>query len=78
MAVLAAHLILIPYTWCSVNPARSFGSAVVYGLWGNHWIWWVSPIIAAVAGKYFPCFVSGDYRQLLVGVVVHGRHREET
>jgi aquaporin PIP len=40
LAVLSAHLFLIPVDGCSINPARSFGSAVVYGgdAWKNHWV----------------------------------------
>jgi hypothetical protein len=48
--VTAAHLFLIPYTWCSINPARSFGSAVIGARWTSHWIWWVGPIVAGIAG----------------------------
>jgi hypothetical protein len=58
LAVTAAHLFLLPYTWCSINPARSFGSAVIGARWTKHWIWWVAPIIAGVAGPliYESCF----------------------
>ena len=50
LAVTAAHLFLIPYTWCSINPARSFGSAVIGMRWSSHWIYWVGPIIAGISG----------------------------
>lgn len=58
LAVTAAHLFLIPYTWCSINPARSLGSAIIGMRWTSHWIWWVGPIIAGVAGPliYESCF----------------------
>jgi glycerol uptake facilitator-like aquaporin len=34
-----------------VCAARSFGSAVIWNSWRGHWIWWVAPIIAGIAGK---------------------------
>ena len=47
-AVLVAHLIAIPLTGCSINPMRSFSSAMVsFGMpncgyvWTHHWIFWV-------------------------------------
>jgi glycerol uptake facilitator-like aquaporin len=28
----------IPFTGCSINPARSFGPAVISNSWDNHWV----------------------------------------
>jgi len=47
------HLISIPVTSTSVNPARSTGPAVFVGGWalGQLWLFWVAPIVgAALAG----------------------------
>jgi aquaporin Z len=46
------HLISIPVTNTSVNPARSTGVAVYVGDWavGQLWLFWVAPIIGAVIG----------------------------
>ena len=34
---------------CSLNPARSFGPAVVSKTFHQYWIFWVGPIIGALA-----------------------------
>ncbi len=47
------HLISIPVTNTSVNPARSTGPAVIVGGWAlaQLWLFWLAPIIgAAIAG----------------------------
>lgn len=53
------HLISIPVTNTSVNPARSTGVAVFVGGWAvsQLWLFWVAPIIGAIAG-------GGIYRWL--------------
>ena len=45
LTVLVDHLIGVPVTGASMNPARSFGPALVAGVWNNHWIYWVGPLI---------------------------------
>jgi aquaporin Z len=46
------HLISIPVTNTSVNPARSTGVAVFVGNWAvvQLWLFWVAPIIGAIIG----------------------------
>ena len=46
------HLISIPVTNTSVNPARSTGVAVYVGGWALQqlWLFWVAPIVGAVIG----------------------------
>lgn len=53
LSLTLIHLIGIPVTNLSVNPARSTGPAVFFGGWaiGQLWLFWVAPIVgAAVAG----------------------------
>jgi len=56
------HLIGIPVTNLSVNPARSTGPAVFVGGWALEqlWLFWVAPIIgAAIAGIVYPA-IAGE------------------
>lgn len=52
LALTLIHLISIPVTNTSVNPARSTGPALIVGDWAlsQLWLFWVAPIIGAVIG----------------------------
>ena len=59
LALTLIHLISIPVTNTSVNPARSTGPALFVGGWalGQLWLFWVAPIIgAAAAGAVYRWF----------------------
>ena len=45
LTLLAAHLVLIPFTGCSVNPARSFGPALVGNAWTGFWVFVLAPLL---------------------------------
>ena len=46
--IFLIHLVGVPLTGASVNPARTFGPALISGYWTNHLMYWVGPIIGAV------------------------------
>ncbi len=52
LALTLIHLISIPVTNTSVNPARSTGVALFAGGWAIQqlWLFWVAPIVGAVIG----------------------------
>jgi aquaporin Z len=56
LALTLIHLISIPVTNTSVNPARSTGPALIVGGWALQqlWLFWVAPLIgAALAGTVY-------------------------
>ena len=60
LALTLIHLISIPVTNTSVNPARSTGPALVVGGWAlsQLWMFWIAPIVGALAA-------GGLYKALL-------------
>ncbi|MBV6434078.1 MAG: Aquaporin Z 2 [Bryobacteraceae bacterium] len=54
LALTAIHLIGIPVTNLSVNPARSTGPAVFVGGWAVEqlWLFWVAPIVGGALGAF--------------------------
>jgi len=55
------HLISIPVTNTSVNPARSTGPAIFVGGWAlsQLWLFWLAPIIGAVLAGFVYNFIAG-------------------
>jgi aquaporin Z len=63
LALTLIHLISIPVTNTSVNPARSTGPALFVGDWAlsQLWLFWVMPIVgAALAGVVYKSIFEAD------------------
>ena len=70
--VALGHLFAMPLTGASMNPARSFGPALVAGAWTAQWVYWIGPLLgaglAALAWKWAfagphekePRIINGD------------------
>jgi aquaporin Z len=70
-ALCLIHLIGIPVTNVSVNPARSTGPALFVGDWAlaQLWLFWVAPLAgAAVAGLVYPLLFASEAPQRVAGV----------
>ena len=49
-----------PMTGAAMNPARTFGPALVYNIWSNHLVYWIGPILGAILAAliYKSCFLE--------------------
>lgn len=56
------HLVSIPVTNTSVNPARSTGQAIIVGSWAlsQLWLFWVAPIVGAAIGGVMHRVLSSE------------------
>ncbi len=53
-AVLVIHLVAVPLTGASVNPARTIGPALAAGQWADHWVYWAGPLLGGgIAGVLY-------------------------
>lgn len=51
LAVFLCHLTGVPFTGCGINPARSFGSALASGIFTDHWVYWVAPLLGGACAS---------------------------
>ena len=63
------HLIGIPVTNLSVNPARSTGPALIVGGWAlaQLWLFWLAPILGALAAGFSYAWLAYDVGEPVVG-----------
>lgn len=66
LALTLIHLVSIPVTNTSVNPARSTGPALFVGGWAIEqlWLFWVAPIVGAIIGALAYRLVSEPATQV--------------
>jgi len=69
LALTLIHLVSIPVTNTSVNPARSTGVAVYVGGWalGQLWLFWVAPILGGIFGGMIHRVLTPGDKDVLVG-----------
>lgn len=66
LALTLIHLISIPVTNTSVNPARSTGPAIFVGDWALQqlWLFWLAPLVgAAMAGFVYKTILEGERQE---------------
>src|SRR5215813_14245745 len=68
LALTLIHLVSIPVTQTSVNPARSTGQALFVGGWAIKQLWWfwVAPVAGAVAAGVAHRFLTVEDKQMAV------------
>jgi aquaporin Z len=69
LALTLIHLISIPVTNTSVNPARSTATALFVGGWAVQqlWLFWIAPMIgAAIAGFVYKAVLEGPVQEVPV------------
>ncbi|RZF40039.1 hypothetical protein LSTR_LSTR002442 [Laodelphax striatellus] len=71
LTVALGHLGAIDYTGSSMNPARTFGSAVIANIWANHWVYWAGPSLGGIAASLlythvFAAPTKGEYSPVQV------------
>jgi aquaporin Z len=69
LGLTLVHLVLIPITNASVNPARSTGPALFVGGWAlsQLWLFWVAPLVGAALGGTLYRWLSEEPMTLVTG-----------
>jgi aquaporin Z len=60
LTLIAVHLAGIPFSGASVNPARSFGPALIGGSFSGFWVYVVGPLAGAAVAWVFWRMFGGD------------------
>jgi aquaporin Z len=69
LGLVLIHLVSIPVTNTSVNPARSTGVAIYAGGWalGQLWLFWLAPILGGVVGGVVYRWLVGEPEPMITG-----------
>ena len=65
LTLVAIHLAAIPFSGASVNPARSFGPALVGWEWGDFWIYIVGPLVGGALGAVLHGALYGPFEEVV-------------
>ncbi|KAI5619420.1 aquaporin 1a (Colton blood group), tandem duplicate 2 [Silurus asotus] len=75
LSVVLGHLAGISYTGCGINPARSFGPALVSVEFEHHWVYWAGPMCGGIVAALLYDFILFPRGADVVGrlkVLCHG------
>uniref|UniRef100_A0A3Q1EF31 Aquaporin 1a (Colton blood group), tandem duplicate 2 n=2 Tax=Acanthochromis polyacanthus TaxID=80966 RepID=A0A3Q1EF31_9TELE len=66
-SVVVGHLAGISYTGCGINPARSFGPAIILDSFDDHWVYWAGPISGGLVAALLYNFLLAPRDDLFSG-----------
>jgi len=85
LCIYCCHMVGIPITGTSINPTRSFASAIVAssvagceGVWTYHWIFWIAPIFGGVLATYVYQFAFASQWGESLGSAYRDDYEHET
>uniref|UniRef100_F6RW76 Aquaporin-2 n=1 Tax=Xenopus tropicalis TaxID=8364 RepID=F6RW76_XENTR len=65
LSVTVGHLLGIYLTGCSMNPARSFGPAAITGIFTDHWVFWIGPLVGGILASLFYNYIFFPHKKSL-------------
>jgi len=80
MTVMVLHTVGIPLTGASMNPARTFGPALVNHCWDHHWVYWLGPLFGSTLAA-LTCqmiFLTNPVDMTKVFNITRGTNQSET
>ncbi|KAF2073562.1 hypothetical protein CYY_005111 [Polysphondylium violaceum] len=59
LALLVGVGIGFPFTGGALNPVRVLGPSIISGVWSNHWVYWLGPLVGAmIAALIYRCLLQ--------------------
>lgn len=81
LSVGLGHFAAISFTGCGINPARSFGPALIKRNFKNHWVYWLGPMCGGIAAAIIYDYLLYPRREgynKRLNVVARGQEAEDT